>query len=518
MMWDRVRRTYSTWSSLAHLHFSQNTKDAAAKEAREYSDELSPKFTDLNIAFMRKLLASEHRPALEEAVGRHAFLLWESEVTTYEPAIQDDLIAENKLTAKYTELQASAEIGFDGETYNLSGIIKFAEVADRDVRYRSAKARWDWVREHAAEFDDIYDQLVKVRHEMARKLGCENYIELGYRRMNRVDYNQADVEVFRQQVLDHVVPLVSDMFRDQQERLGVDPLMVWDEPVFDLAGNPRPEGDVAELTAKAATMFDAMNPELGAFYHLMVDNDLLDLDTRQNKAGGGFCTSFSDYGVPFIFANFNGSKHDAEVFTHEMGHAFQCYVSINKKMSDYIWPTYESCEIHSMSLEFFTWPHMDLFFGHDAERFKRIHLAESLSFLPYGVAVDHFQHLVYANPEATPAQRRQMWLEVEAKYLPWRQWGDIDHGAEGGRWHLQGHIFGSPFYYIDYVLAMTCALQFWDRMQTDYESALEEYVALCKRGGEAPFQTLARSANLTSPFDEGCLESAVSSARAFLGY
>ncbi len=518
MMWDRSRRSYTTWHSIVGLKFAQNTKDEHAKAEREYGDELSPKVTELDVNMMRKLLASEHRPALEKAVGTHAFLLWTSEVTTYEPVIQDDLVTENKLAAKHTELVASAEITFDGETYNLSGLGKFTEVADRDIRHRSMKARWDWVAEHAEEFDTIYDDLVKVRHGMAKKLGYDNYIDLGYRRMTRVDYTQNDVEVFRKQVVEHVVPLVAQMFEDQKERLGVDPLMAWDEPVFDLTGNPRPIGDVAELTVAAGEMFDAMHPELGSFYHLMDDNGLLDLDTRTGKAGGGFCTSFADYGVPFIFANFNGSKHDAEVFTHEMGHAFQCYVSMEKQLSDYIWPTFESCEIHSMSLEFFTWPHMDLFFGDDADRFKKIHLAGSLSFLPYGVAVDHFQHLVYEKPEATPAERREMWLEMEALYLPWHQWGDIDHGAAGGRWHLQSHIFSMPFYYIDYVLAMTCALQFWDRMQTGYDEALGEYVELCKRGGEAPFQTLARSANLTSPFEAGCLEGAVARAREFLGY
>lgn len=517
-MWDRVRRTFTTWASIVHLKFSQDTRDADAKAQREYADELSPKVTEFDIDVMRKLLASPHRAAMEAAVGGHAFRLWECAVTTYEPAIQDDLVAENKASAKFTELQASAEIEFDGELYNLSTLGKFAEVADRDVRHRAMKARWDWVAKHGDEFDQIYDELVKIRHTMAQKLGYQNYIALGYRRMTRVDYTQDDVENFRQQVIEHVVPFVARMFEDQKARLGVEPLMAWDESVFDLAGNPRPDGDVAELTLRAAEMFDAMHPELGSFYHTMMDRELLDLDSRAGKAGGGFCTSFADYGVPFIFANFNGSKHDVEVFTHEMGHAFQCYVSMEKPLSDYFWPTYESCEIHSMSLEFLTWPQMSLFFGEDAERFKRIHLAESLSFLPYGVAVDHFQHLVYAKPDATPAQRREMWQEMEKTYLPWRNWGDIEHGEAGGRWHLQGHIFSSPFYYIDYVLAMTCALQFWDRMQSDYEGALDEYIALCKRGGEAAFLTLVRSAKLTSPFDDGCLEGAIARAGEFLGY
>jgi M3 family oligoendopeptidase len=248
----------------------------------------------------------------------------------------------------------------------------------------------------------------------------------------------------------------------------------------------------------------------------MHEGSFLDLKNRDGKAGGGFCTSFPSHGMPFIYANFNGTKGDVEVFTHEVGHAFQCYQSRAKPLFEYLWPTFESCEIHSMSLEYLTWPHMEKFFGDGAERFRRIHLMQGMLFLPYGVAVDHFQHLVYASPGATPAERYKMWQEVERLYLPSVNYGDLPHAGEGGRWQYKRHIYLSPFYYIDYTLALTCALQFWLRSRQDPSGTMKAYVALCGRGGEAPFRELARSAGLKSPFEPGCLKDVVAQARATL--
>lgn len=514
--WDRLRKTMSTWFALTRLRYRQDSSNETYKAEQDYADELDPLLTDLRVKTMRRLLESPLREGLEAQIGTHAFDLWTCEITTFLPAIQKAMERENNLRAEYTKLRASAEIEFDSETYNLSGISKFMDVADRDVRERAQRARWSWVEEHADEFDRIFDDLVSVRDGMAKSLDYKDFVDLGYRRMSRIDYDRDDVETFRAQVQDKIVPLIADIRERQRAKLDLDTLMVWDEAVHDLRGNPVPQGDVDELTRKARSMFDTMHPDLGEFFAMMDDRDLLDLDTRKNKVGGGFCTWFADYGVPYIFANFNGSKHDAEVFTHEMGHAFQCYKSRLKTPIDYVWPTYESAEIHSMSLEFLTWPYIDRLFGDDADRFKTIHLTESLAFIPYGTAVDHFQHLIYENPEATPEERRKMWTQMEETYLPWRNWGDITHGAEGGRWHLQGHLYSMPFYYIDYVLAMTCALQFWDRMNQDYDRALTDYVTLCEKGGEAPFQELASSAGLKSPFEPGCLEAVVDRARETL--
>jgi M3 family oligoendopeptidase len=221
--------------------------------------------------------------------------------------------------------------------------------------------------------------------------------------------------------------------------------------------------------------------------------------------------------MPFIFANFNGTHHDIDVFTHEMGHAFQNFQSRHQPGFDYLWPTYESAEIHSMSLEALTYPRIGLMVGEDAaERYRRMHLIGALTFLPYGVLVDHFQHEVYANPEASPAERHAMWRTLEQRYEPWSDYGDLEYPAKGGYWQNQMHIYTSPFYYIDYTLALCCALQFWVKSRVDYGRALADYVALCGRGGAAPFQALVASAGLISPFAEGALADVVREAERVL--
>ena len=514
--WEDLRRRLDSWSAMTSLNFSQDTTNEDYKAAQEYQDELQPKLTALEIELKRRLLNSPNRNELESILGQQAFALWSADVTTFEPAIESDLVEESKLVNQYVQLLASAEIKFKGETVNLSGIRKYTQDSDRQTRYEAETARWNFFSQNHPKLDSIYDQLVKLRHGMAQKLGYENYIGLGYKRMQRIDYTEADVANYRQGVVDHVVPLAQKIIAQKANQLNLPRINFWDESVFDLQGNPQPQGDHDWMLKQAQKMFDGMHPELSRFFAMMVAGNFVDLKTRPGKAGGGFCTSFPTEGIPYIFANFNQTKGDVEVFTHEMGHAFQAWQSRNLPLIDYLWPTLESCEIHSMSLEFLTWSQMEKFFGNDAQRFREIHLAESILFLPYGCAVDHFQHLVYAQPNATPQDRNEMWQKMERIYLPWRDYGDLRHPAQGGLWQEKQHIYCSPFYYIDYTLALCCAMQFWVKAESNFELALNEYIALCRRGGKAPFQELTRSANLVSPFQSGSLADVVAKAQDFL--
>jgi M3 family oligoendopeptidase len=515
--WEDLRRQLSTWSELTYLHFHQDTQNEEYKKARDYCDELSPKLTALEIDLKRQLLNSPVRSQLEELIGKHAFKLWQADLTTFDPSIETELVRESKLVAEYTELLASAKLEWKGETVNLSGIKKYTQDRDRDVRHEAERVRWQFFSDNQEKLDRNFHELVQIRHQMAKKLGYENYIGLGYQNMRRIDYRQAEVALYCDIVAQEVVPLVDRLIQRQTQKLNLDKIFFWDEAIFDLQGNPTPKGDRDWMLIKAQEMFEAMHPELGDFFAIMRDRHLLDLKTRPGKAGGGFCTSFPNYKVPFIFANFNGTQADVEVFTHEMGHAFQSWKSRNLPVFDYLWPTMESAEIHSMSLEFLTWGEMERFFEEDAQRFRQHHLAGSLMFLPYGVAVDRFQHLVYAHPDATPAERHQMWQQVEARFLPWRNYGDLEHPARGGLWQEKQHIYCSPFYYIDYTLALCCALQFWVKSERDFPAALNDYIALCQRGGEAPFQELVRSAKLVSPFAPGALTQVCDRAREVLG-
>ncbi len=514
--WDHARRAIATWEALVDLRFNQDTRNPKYKADRDFADEIRPKLTDLEVRIKRCLLEGQWREVIASQFGSQSIALWEADLLTFDPKIEADLVSEAKLQSEYTELTASARYEFQGEKLNLSGIMKFRENPDRQIRHDAEQVRWQWFADNRVALDRIYADQVALRTAMARKLGFENYIGMGYKRMKRVDYSEADVDRFRQAVRTDLVPLCAELRKRQAARLGIDKVRYWDEAIADRQGNPAPQGDHDWMIQQAHAMFAAVGPEIAEFFRLLDQRGLMDLKNREGKAPGGFCTAFPNYETPFIYANFNGTKGDVEVFTHEVGHAFQCWQSRKQPLLEYLWPTYESCEIHSMGLEFLTWPQMDLFFGKDGDRFRRIHLEYALLFIPYGVAVDHFQHLVYNKPDVSADERHKMWQEVERLYLPWRDYGDLPHVASGGMWQFQRHIYLSPFYYIDYTLAQTCALQLWVRSQRDYAGTVRDYTRLCGRGGEAPFQELAKSTGLTSPFADGCLKDVVSTAWKWL--
>jgi M3 family oligoendopeptidase len=515
--WDRLRRALETWSALVRLRFAKATDDPAARAARAYADALAPVATGHEVALKRRLLADPDRAGLEAATGGHAPRLWEMDVTTFDPAIAAELEEEARLSARYTELLASARFAIGGATVNLAGLDPFAEDPDRGTRHDAERLRWDFFAANGAELDALYDSLVRLRHRMARTLGYATYAPLGYRRMRRTDYGPEEVARYRDEVAERVVPLVARLLEARRRAQGWDRLRFWDEALVDPEGNPKPVGDHDALVAQARALFDRLHPRLGAFFRLMEEGGFLDLRNRPGKAGGGFCTAFPTHGVPFVFANFTGTHHDVGVLTHEMGHAFQCWESRDQPLLDLLWPTMEAAEIHSMGLEFLVHPHIGLLVGEDAaERFRRMHLVASLALLPYAACVDHFQHEVYAHPDATPGERHAIWRRLERRYMPWTDYGDLAHPAKGGRWQAKHHIYDAPFYYIDYALALCCAMQLWARARRDARGALDAYVALCGRGGSAPFQALARSAGLVSPFAPGALAEVVRAAEATL--
>lgn len=515
--YQAIQSEVITDTSLLQLRFSQDTSNPVNAARQEAMDQNEPGLSTCQVRLKRLLLDSPHLPALKQTFGTHVFNLWKVDVEVIDERVQHLLVREAQAQTRYNVLRGSAKIEFQGETYTLSELNQFADVPDRDVRKACYKAKNQWVEDNAEAFDTIFDELVHTRHEIATTLGFENFIPVGYRRMQRTDYDQNDVERFRKEVREVVVPLAQRLREVQRETLKLEALYAWDRGIHNTEGNPKPKGDHDWMVEQARAMFNEMDEQLGHFYGLMADLGYMDLKSREGKTGGGFATSIPEAKMPFIFANFDGTDGDVRVFTHEMGHAFQNWKSIPKEIHEYHWPTSESAEIHSMSLEFLTWPHMEKFFKEDAQAFRHLHLLEGILFLPYGVAVDHFQHMIYAEPNASAERRREMWLECEHMYLPTLDRGDLGELASGRRWQLQLHIYLAPFYYIDYTLAQTLALQFWLRSEEDFEQAMTDYVALCERGGEAPFLDLVRSAALRSPFEPGSLKEVVQRAEQVLG-
>ncbi|GFZ32707.1 oligoendopeptidase F [Clostridium zeae] len=513
---NELRNHIQTMNTLTSIRHTIDTQDQYYDDEQNYWDEYSPLYEELNSIFYKEIVNSQFRNSLEEKLGKQFFTLAEFSLKAFSPEVIEDLQLENKLASEYTKLIASAKIQFKGEEKNLSGLVPFIQSKDREVRKEASQAKYDYFVRHEAEIDRIYDDLVKVRTKIARKLGFKNFVELGYVRMMRSDYNPQMVSNFRKQVQDYIVPAALKLYDRQTKRLGVDELSYYDEKFEFLSGNAIPKGDPEWIVANGVKMYSELSPETKEFFNFMVDGELLDLVTKKGKAGGGYCTYIPDYKSPFIFSNFNGTSGDVDVLTHEAGHAFQVYSSRWIEIPECNFPTYESCEIHSMSMEFFTWPWMNLFFKEDTDKYKFIHLGSAIKFIPYGVTVDEFQHFVYENPDIAPEERKTAWREIEKKYLPHKNYDGCDFLERGGWWFQQSHIFTSPFYYIDYTLAQICALQFWKRANEDREDAWKDYVELCKVGGTKSFLELVNYANLKSPFEDDCVSSIITSIDQWL--
>lgn len=505
-----------TMAQLVLIRNSINTADEFYDKENEYIDMTMPKLHGLRVEFYKALLNSKFKEELKARVKPQLFTLAEIEIKTFSDEVVPLMQEENKLASEYAKLISSAKIEYDGKVLNLSQIQPYMESMDRIVR-KEAYEKWSsFFKENEEKFDAIYDKSVKVRNEIALKLGFKNFVELGYLRMGRSDYNKEDVQKFREHVLKYIVPLSNDLRNKQAKRINADDFKYYDIPLTFMTGNPAPKGDKAWIMEKTKKMYEELSPETGEFINLMLERDLFDLETKPNKQAGGYCTFLDKYKSPFIFANFNGTQDDITVVTHEAGHAFQTYQSRNLNVPEYSFPTSEACEIHSMGMEFITWPWMELFFENDTEKFKYFHLADSLNFIPYGVTVDEFQHIVYENPDMTPDERKAAWRRTEKKYTPYKDYGDNDFLGKGTYWFKQGHIFSSPFYYIDYTLAQMCAYQYWIKFNEDREKSWEDYNNICKVGGSQSFLEIINTGNLKSPFEEDTINTISSHIKSYL--
>ena len=509
-------KTVNTMGSICYVRHTVNTKDGFYDIENDFFDESNPVIMKICMEFYKEMVGSPFRKELTDALGELWFTNIEMMLKGFDDKIIGELQKENALSSKYQKLMASASLDFDGKTVNLSQLMAYQRAKDREVRKAAYAKRTEFFTENGAELDEIFDELVKVRDEMAVKLGYKNYIELGYVKMNRNSYDMAAVERFREQVKTVLVPFIARLHEQRRLDLAVDKLKFFDEDVYYADGDPAPKGTPEEMFESGKKMYDELSPETKEFFGFMLKNELFDAIAKEGKAGGGYCTSFPDHGAPFVFANFNGTSDDVDVLTHECGHALCSYLARDIEPMEYQEYTYDVAEIHSMSMEFFTAGWMDLFFGADSQRYSYMHLASALAFLPYGCMVDEFQHIVYSNPGMAPDERKKVWQRLEGEYKPHLDYDGDPFFGKGGHWQRQSHIYERPFYYIDYCLAQTCALQYRLWMDKDRAAAWASYVELLKKAGTRKFSDIIAEAGLRSPFDPGCFDPITSGATEIL--
>jgi len=502
--------------TIAHIRHDGYTEDEFYKAEQEYYDQVGPELQNLIVAYSKSLYESPYRTYLEEKIGPVAFKNIELSLKSFDEKLIPLMQEENALTTEYKNLLASAKIEWEGEILNLSLMKKHMDSQDRDTRKKAWEKHTNFFVENAEKFDELYDKLVKNRTAQAKELGYENYIELGYYRMQRNCYDKDMVKCFRDQVKKYLVPFAEKLHDRRRQRLGLEKLAYYDANMFFNNGNPAPIGTPEEILAAGQKMYAELSAETKEFFDFMMENELFDVLGRKNKRAGGYMTYIPDYKSPFIFANFNATAGDVDVITHECGHAFQGFLSGQDPIQEHSDITMETAEIHSMSMEFFTEPWMELFFGERTKDYLDMHLEDAVMFIPYGCMVDEFQHEVYANPDMTPAERKAVWSRLEKEYKPHLDYTGNAFLEEGGYWQRQHHIYSLPFYYIDYCIAQSCALQYKTRMDEDYKEAWASYLKLCRLSASDFFTNMVKTVGLKNPLEDGCLEDVVKKMEAKL--
>ena len=500
-------KKYSTMATVASIRNSIDTRDEFYEKEIEYIDENSPLIEEKEQEFLSAVFESKFRPELEARFGKLMFKKIEIAKRSFDPKIIPLMQEENKLTSAYQKLYGSAIIDFDGKKLPLPMLGPYGESPDREVRRAACEATGKFFDEHQKEFDELYDKLVKNRDAQAKALGYKNYVYLGYDRLGRNCYGPEQVEKVREQIANDAVPVVCEVKELQRKRIGVDKLKLYDNGFLFADGNAKPEGTAEEILAAGKKMYHELSPETKEFIDLMYDNGLLDVLSKEGKAPGGYCTYLAEYKYPFIFSNFNGTSGDVDVLTHEAGHAFAAYrASKNIELSILADPTMESCECHSMSMEFLTADYHELFFGKSTKKYELYHAEDSFCFIPYGCMVDEFQTRMYENPDYTPDERNEVWLNLEKKYRPFLDLAGIPFYERGAGWERQLHIYMYPLYCIDYCMAQTIAFQFWLLSLENKKEAWEKYLAFVDLGGTKDFEGLVESAGLDLPYSDGAIK------------
>ena len=496
-----------TLKQLVYIRHTINMLDEYYTAENAYFNTQMPRYSIVEKELRVVVLNSPFRNAFEEEFGSFLIQNMEAKLLLSGEAVVDDLAKEADLANLYSKTVASASVEFNGEICSTSKLLKYMKSEDRGIR-KGAFEAWAALYESIApKIDEIYSELVNTRVCMAKKLGFDGYTPMGYLKRRKFDYTPEQLEVFRKQVREVIVPVCVKLAQRQRERLSVEKFCFYDESIFSPNGNATPIGDCDYMVKKAREMYHELAPETGEFFDFMVNRDLFDLVTKPGKRTGGYCRFLPGYHTPFIFANFNGTDADVSAFTHEAGHAFAFFTASKfQKIPQLCDAVNEIGEIHSMSMEFWTFPWLESFFGDKAEEYRKNHISNAILRIPYRVSIDEFQHRVYQNPDMTPTERKAVWREIERTYMPWRTYDGNAFLEQGGYWMQNQHIFLYPFYFVDYAIAQLAAFEFYTQMRTDRKAAWENYYKLCQAGGSAGYFRLLERCSLHNVLQEGSVK------------
>lgn len=509
------RKELFSMRELVKIRYAQNTADPFYREEDSFWVGFNPVWTETDLKFLKVLRQSPFRAALEEKYGTQTFTIIDHENAVFSDSIMEEMKAENALISESIRLSAG-NVFLDGEERAYPAAVALFSSPDRESRQKGFAAYEAFYEKREKEFDRVFHELVKIRLAQAKKLHFDSYVDMSFRVRQRVKYTLEDVRRLREDIKKYVVPINSEIREMQRRRLGLDKLCFYDEEVMfdDLpAMRYKNEDELKEITR---TAMRNLGEEADAYYTFLMDRDLLDLYARPSKALGGMTYYVPSYASPMIETNFSNIPYDVNVYAHELGHGFQAYSTPVPTAMELFYPGSDTMEVHAMSMEFFFWKNYELYFDGDLRKQRYTHLASVLQTLAWCCIIDEFQDIVYSHEEYGPEDYKEVWKKLEKEYLPHRHYGEGSFFNKGTFWYKQLHLYQTPFYYIDYALAQTSAIQFFMKDNEDHQKAWEDYLKLCRVGGNKPYLEAIGECGIASPFEDGLIEKLSSYCKEYL--
>jgi oligoendopeptidase F len=500
--WSELSAALDEESSKRYIAMTCHTENAEAEKAylhfvEKIEPQVKPRQFRLAQLYVEHPLRGELPKQRYEVLDRDTKV----HVELFRPENVPLETEEAKLSQQYQKLMGALTVQFRGEEKTLIQMGRYLEETDRALRQEA----WELVArrrlEEKEKVEEIFDQLVQVRGQIAKNAGFENYREYAFRKLGRFDYTPADCVKFHEAVESELMPVMRELQADRRKRLGLDGLWPWDLAVDPLNRAPlRPFEEVGEMVNRTQQIFDRLDPELGSGFRRMQDLQLLDLANRKGKAPGGYQSTLAEARVPFIFMNAVGLQRDVETILHEAGHAFHALATRDEDLYPYRSAPIEFCEVASMSMELLGNDFIEEFYSaENANRARRTHLERVVEIFPWIATVDAFQHWIYTHPGHTRAERTAAWLKLMDRFGGEVDWTDYED-ARANLWHRQLHIFIHAFYYIEYGIAQLGALQVWANSKRDKTRALNSYKSALQLGGSRPLPQLFAAAGCEFEF------------------
>lgn len=522
---ERWLRTWSHFESLLHeaasramIAYTCSTTDREAEAAhRRFSIEILPRAEERGVRLARRAVAARlEDPALEQPLAR-----FQATIKIFREENVPLLAELEELSTQYQGITGGMLAEWEGDRIPIPRLAPVLEDRDRSRREAAWRASIEPYRHAAGELHDLFDRMRDRRQRVARNAGFSSYRDYVFPAKARYDYTPADCEAFHEAVAETVVPVVQRLREVRRERLGVPTLRPWDLAVSPWRTEPiRPWTDPEDFPRIASRIFDRLDPVLGAQFHRMREEGLLDLESRPGKAPGGYCDTLHVRGQPFIFMNAAGVMGDVMTLLHEAGHAFHAFAAAHQPLLWQRQPGAESAELASMSMELLASRYLGPPEGYLTEEEARVarmeHLEGAVLALAHIASVDAFQHWLYTDPAAgDAAERDRRWSVLRDRFDPGIDWNGLED-ARATRWHRQLHIFLYPFYYIEYGFAQIGALQVWQNSLSDPRAALEQYRSFLTLGATRPLPDLYRAAGASFVFDRTTLARLMAEVEALL--